>query len=320
MAERKFVRMWIPVFVAIVAVFAAGEARAASTCTPAGECANLDGYHVTVDRTGGFPSTDGGNSVFQWNFSGTPNAIGNVNTIDIKIPAEVDPSYETLRSRIEVSIIPTSGNSCNNLSPFTPKNPTGWVLAPRGLGDLTTSIGRFEYDYYVLTVVPPKSGSCAITKTTANTKIKLKFNGKSLKSGLNSFLVRASLLGEALNLLGPSTTGTSSSASETIRSFESFKLGDTGCKMDIDLEGGTKITKAVTRSGSNPVDVNDPCYKVLDIKPMRTRFVCEYDCNTGPCLPVKCLPKTSVERAIMEKSDYDSKYCYSSAGYSACSK
>jgi len=86
MAERIFVRLWIMMFIAIVALLASGEVRAASTCTPAGECVNLDGYHVTVVREGGFPSIEGGNSVFKWNFSAN-NAIANVNTIDIKIPA-----------------------------------------------------------------------------------------------------------------------------------------------------------------------------------------------------------------------------------------
>jgi hypothetical protein len=312
MTERKFVRLWITVFVAIVALFAFTEVRAASTGTPAGENVTLDGYNVTVVRDGGFPSLAGGDSVFNWKISGTAAAIANVNTIDIKIPVEVDSSYAHLNSNIVVSIIPATGPGCT-LVPFTLKNLTGWALAPKGAGDLTTSIGRFEYDYYVLAIVPPKTGPCAITKTTTNTKVQVKFKGKSLKSDLNSFLVRASFFGEALNLFGPSMTGGStSSAQGPIRSFESFRLGDTGCRMDIDLEDGTRIKKGVSRSISNPEYTGDDCYAVLDITPMRNRFFCEHGDLT------KCLPKTFVERAIMEKSGLDSKYCYSSAGYSVC--
>jgi hypothetical protein len=306
MAERKFVRLWITVFVAIVALFASGEVRAASTCAPAGECVNLDGYQVTVDSTGGFPSLVGSDSVFNWKISGTAAAKANVNTIDIKIPADIDSSYENLRSHIVVSIFPATGPSCT-LVPFTLKKPTGWALAPKGVGDLTTSIGRFEYDYYVLAVVPPKE--CPITKYTSN-KIQLNFKGKSLKSGLNSFLVRASLLGEALNLLGPSLSGQSTSAGNQpiFRSVESFRLGDANCLMDIALNPDESIANASV----HPFDIALPnaCADAqLTIESISKTWICENNGSDQP-VPDSCKPKTFVEQNIIDKSGNDSTYCY----------
>jgi hypothetical protein len=79
-----------------------------------------------------------------------------------------------------------------------------------------------------------------------NTKVQVKIKGKSLKSAANSFFVRASLLGEALNLLGPSMTGASTSPSSgnpLVRTFESYSLGSPNsgdddfrdCKMDVNF-------------------------------------------------------------------------------------
>lgn len=111
------------------------------------------------------------------------------------------------------------------------------------------------------------------------------------------------------------STGPSLSTSKApLRLSESFKLGDTGCRMDIDLEDGTKIEKAVTRSIDEPNNKLHKCYKELDKIPIRKRFICEGSVTA----PINCLPKTFVERAIMEKSGNNSKYCYSSGGYTVC--
>jgi hypothetical protein len=285
MAERKWTVLWVMVFIVVAGLIPFGDARAASTGTPAGENVTLDGYNVTVVRDGGFPSLDGGNSVFKWNISGTANAKANVNTIDIKIPADVDPSYDHLRSSIQATIAPAFGSPCV-LSPMSLKNLSGWALSPKGVGDLTTSIGRFEYDYYVLTIVPPKS--CAITKTTADTKVQVKFLGKSLKSASNSFLVRASLFGESLNLLGPSFTGSGSSSGSgnpLVRNFESFQLGDHDCKMDVSLNADGSIASAVTRSQSEPnsTDPATTCYDNLVVESIRNTFLCDKNnCKANP--------------------------------------
>jgi hypothetical protein len=288
MRKRKSVGLWIAMFVGIVAQFASGEVWAASTGTPAGENVTLDGYIVTVVREGGFPAVADGDSIFKWNFSGTPAAKAIVNTINIKIPVEIEPSYDVLRSSLmdAVSIIPATGPGCT-LSPFTLRNLTGWVLAPKGVGGLTTSIGKFEYDYYVLSIVPPRTGACAITKTTTNTKVQVKFNGKELKSSLNSFLVRASLLGEALNLLGPSMTGTSTpSAGGPLQTrLISFSLGSPkdwesdfkDCRMDVTFKTDGNTENVVTRSITNPssTDPVTTCYEVLTPESIRKTIVCD---------------------------------------------
>jgi hypothetical protein len=63
----------------------------------------------------------------------------------------------------------------------------------------------------------------------------------------------------------------------------------------------------------------------VTIRPISESVICDVCTkNSGDefytCTSTSCLPFTAVERNIMEKHGDNSKWCYSSAGYSACSR
>jgi hypothetical protein len=303
------------------------------------------GYDVRTNK-GLFPRyLPNGNSVFKWAIIPGPQAAGKLNLIDIKIPASIVNSIpsDKISTSIMVSIIkPPQAliasynwdaddddrdddprNCPVNCAPLSFKGTgsgtdPGWYLYKAGNGDPATTLGKYEFDYVVLKVIPPSN--CSITSASP-AKIKVVFNNSALFAGLGTFLVKAGDKAEGLNLLGPSGGSLVAAKGTTPRTFESFKFEavDTTatkvwCRMDIDLLDGVHIKKAVTRSFESPEDTSHFCYKTLDIKPLRSRFVCD---DYGPG-PVNCLPKTFVERAIMEKNGVDPKYCYSSGKYGVC--
>src|SRR5512134_1040681 len=101
MTERKRGSVWTTAIVALVAMFACGRAFAAGPCLspenaglPPGECVNLWGYDVKVDRTadpsgsGLFPYYSGEDSVYSWSITpvAPKYAVGHV---DLMIPASL---------------------------------------------------------------------------------------------------------------------------------------------------------------------------------------------------------------------------------------
>ena len=199
--------------------------------------------------------------------------------------------------------------------PYIPTGttPPGWILYPAGKGDPSVSFGTFEYDKYVLKIIPASgTGECAIPNTVPNKIITVTFKGKRLFSGLDEVLVKASTKGgsaEALHLLGPSLiSGSTTLANQPpLRSVETFKLGDKNCVMEILLDQEGSIAKATVR----PFDVGPNGCAEADItnskETIGKAFICDKD---GSGLPINCKPKTFVEQNIMDKSGDDSTYCY----------
>jgi hypothetical protein len=317
MPERKFVRLWITVLLAVVLVFAGNGAWAwDTTCQkednkklPAGECVNLFGYDVWVNRgeSGLFPVYDGKDSIYSWNIS-SYDAKYNVGHLDIEIPSNIEP--------LGVNDIVVTIDSCP--LPWS-SNPTGTVpqtsyVYPPGKGDPATSFGTFEYDQRVLKIIPASSGSCAITRSTSETKtVNVTFKNKILTAGLDEFLVKAATKGgsaEALHLLGPSLSSESTSPENQppLRSTESFRLGDHNCRMDITLNSDGSIANASVQPFIR--DGNGGCTdSPLEIKDMSITLICKND-GSGQPVAGSCKSKTFVERNIIDKSDDESQYCY----------
>lgn len=111
------------------------------------------------------------------------------------------------------------------------------------------------------------------------------------------------------NIVAPVCPGTSTpSAQGPIRSFESFKLGDTNCLMDIALNPDESIANASV----HPFDIGgtNPCADAqLPIESIRKALICQNDGNGQP-VPGSCKPKTFVEQNIIDKSGDASTYCY----------
>ena len=332
MTERKFVRSWIMTLVAMVVISSGSGAWAAGACQnaentglPTGECVNLYGYDVKVHRglSGLFPEYVDGDSVYRWSISSITNPPTKypIGHIDIEFPVNIDPVFTNLvpdptlpgPKNIEVKIegcTTYNGVSVDPL-PYIPTGttPPGWILYPAGKGDPSVSFGTFEYDKYVLKIIPASgTGECAIPNTVPNKIITVTFKGKRLFSGLDEVLVKASTKGgsaEALHLLGPSLiSGSTTLANQPpLRSVETFKLGNKNCVMEILLDQEGSIAKATTR----PFDVSPNGCTEEDItnlkEPIGNAFICVDD-------HTKCKPKTFVEQNIMDKSGDDSTYCY----------
>jgi len=335
MAERKWAMLWVMGFVAVAAIFSGGGAwadpSASATCSvfinmPAGQCVNLNGYDVRVAK-GLFPRyLENGNSVFKWAIVPVA-ATQNLNLVNIKIPAAIG-RYRDLNSTgpngIRVSIVkppgihPLSDDSwnnddddnddrycpvnCSNLPRTGGGTDPGWYLYDAGKGDPTTTLGKGEFDYYVLRVIPP--GSCPITKTSG-AKIRVVFKNRQLFASLDTFLVKAGNDTAGLNLLGPSLASQSTSPADApaVRSGESFVLGATGCRMDVTLNSDFSIAKAVVV----PVDPNNPAPcgdgTPLPIVKISTGWLCDQD---GSGNPIHCRQKRSAEQNIAE---FDSGSC-----------
>ena len=324
MTERKFVMLGIRMLAAIVVVSAGNVAWAAGPCLnpgntglPAGECVNLYGYDVKVQRgsSGLFPDYVDGNSVYEYSISPVSTEITkyDVDSIDISIPANVDNAgYDNLNSdeSLDVRI-----DGCD-----MSKSNGQWFLYGAGVGDPSIPFGKFEYDQYVLKIIP--GSPCSITSSGGSHLIKVTFLGKKLFSGLGEFLVKPSPLAsgkkvkqpiplaESLELLGPSLISGSTTAGNQppLRSVETFKLGANNCVMEILLDQEGSIAKATTRPFD---DGPNGCTEGADIpiekEPIGNAFICDKDASGNP---VNCKPKTFVEQNIMDKSGDDSTYCY----------
>jgi len=327
MTERKFVRLGITTLVAIVVISAGNRAWAAGPCLnagntglPAGECVNLYGYDVKVQRgtSGLFPDYVDGNSVYEWSISPVSTEIikYDVDSIDISIPANI-AEYSNLNSDgfINVHI-----NGCDITYASAGSNRGTWLLYGAGAGDPSIPFGKFEYDQYVLKIIP--GGTCqGITKSGGPYSLKVTFLGKRLFSGLEEFLIKPSPLqtgkkvtqpspvAESLEILGPSLiSGSTTLANQPpLRSVETFKLGDKNCVMEILLDQEGSIAKATMRPfevGTNGCTEEDI---TISKESIGKAFICDKD---GSGLPFNCKPKTFVEQNIMDKSGDDSTYCY----------
>jgi hypothetical protein len=104
----------------------------------------------------------------------------------------------------------------------------------------------------------------------------------------------------------------SSAQDGPVRQVESFVLGNTGCQMNLSLEGdrviSANLTPAFGQSGSAI------CQDGLLIEDVGKTLIC-VDCTENPdgtvtCGAENCEPKTYVEQNIMEKSGDGSTYCY----------
>ena len=322
MTERKFVRLGITTLVAMMVISASGAwaagpcLNAGNTGLPAGECVNLYGYDVKVQRgtSGLFPDYVDGNSVYEWSISPVSTEIikYDVDSIDISIPANI-AEYSNLNSDgfINVHI-----NGCDITYASAGSNRGTWLLYGAGAGDPSIPFGKFEYDQYVLKIIP--GGTCqGITKSGGPYSLKVTFLGKRLFSGLEEFLIKPSPLqtgkkvtqpspvAESLEILGPSLiSGSTTLANQPpLRSVETFKLGDKNCVMEILLNQDGSIAKAAIR----PFEVGPTGCIAGDItnliEPIGNAFICVDD-------RTKCKPKTFVEQNIMDKSGDDSTYCY----------
>jgi hypothetical protein len=330
MAERKWTVLWVVLFVAVTAIFAGTEvwATPSATCLfeqnkdlPPGQCVNLAGYDVRAKR-GLFPKFTNGNSAFKWAI--VPfNATRNLSQFDIKIPAAIG-SYSDLNkmSAITVSIIkPPTINACQEddddkddhyvncsnlpLKTGSGTNP-GWYLYNAGQGDPATGLGKGEFDYMVLKVIPP--ANCPITKTSG-AKIKVVFNNRQLFGGLGTFLVKTSDQAEGLNLLGPSPSSQSASPTDqpAIRSGESFTLGTTGCTMHLTFNSDGSIGTAVVL----PTDPNNGPGVCGDGTPLPTEKISKtWICDNDNGTPTNCKSKQSVEQSIMEEDQGTCTYKY----------
>lgn len=323
MAGRKFVRLWITALVAILVISTGSGAWAHDSCQmtenkglPAGECVNLFGYDVRVNRgaSGLFPDYVGGDSVYEWSIVPIPGTKYNVGHIDIEIPANID-EYANLNSdtHIDVRI-----DGCDIIyAPNGSANGT-WLLYPAGNGDPSISFGSFEFDKYVLKIIPGGEGLCPnITNIGGPHSIKVTFIGKRLFSGLDEFLLKTSpqttkkgtqsaSVAEALQLLGPSLSSqaTSSSDQPAVRSGESFTLGTTGCKMHLTLNSDGSIAKAIVLpAGEACGDGTTP----LPIEKISKTWICD---NDGLGNPSNCKPKKYVEQNIMEEDLGSCTYKY----------
>jgi len=334
MAERKWTLLWVMVFVAVAAIFAGGEGWAASaTCLvdgnkdlPSGQCVNLSGYDVRIAK-GVFPKyLPNGNSVFKWVIVPSSPSPKPLNVIDIKIPAAIQiGTLNQLRNSIIVSIIKPApaitsfdfdkddddlDDHCGSpvsCTPLPPRTGTGtdpgWYLFDAGLGDPVTGLGKGEFDYLVLKVVPPSG--CAIN---SRAKIRLVFKNRLLFAGLNTFFVKGSAA-EGLNLLGPaqqSSQATSSKDQPAIVGGESCRLGETGCKMFMTYNSDGSLGKAVVVTAGvdpNTCAPNHNCcgYEPpipLAIENISKYFDCKKDSPTGP--PYDCKQMRSATASFCE--------------------
>jgi len=313
MGARRFLIILSVMAFAVLAVFPDGTWAAGKCLAPANqgmtvaECVNLDGYDVRIVRSttppeGLFPFRENGDSVFKWAITGA-GATKNANTIDMKIPVNIG-SRNDLNASIEVSV-----QNCRNLSKIALWRPTGWFLFDKGLGGI---IGFTEMDYYVLRVIPPTA--CKVTPTAVDAGLEVRFKSKLLASGLNTFFVRSGVIGQAMNLPGPSLSSPSNTLDNQppLRSVESFKLGDRNCSMVITLNSDGTIANAFTRGEG------EGCPADLTVESLSKAFVCD---DGGNGNPVNCHPKRFVEQNIIDKSGDDSTYCYyTTTGQRVCKK
>ena len=339
MRKRKSIALWVMVFVAVAAIFAAGEGWAASdTCLVgnnvnllSGECVNLSGYDVRVAK-GLFPLYKNGNSIFKWAIVPGPHATKNLNLIDIKFPAAIQiGTFDQLKNSIKVSIIKPSpailsydfdkdddddddrcGSPVNCLDlPFKGSGSgtePGWYLHKAGIGEPVTGLGKGEFDYMVLKVIP--SSGCSIT-TNSRAKIRVKFQNRSLFAGLDTFLVKAGDKAEGLNLLGPAQQArqaTSPGSQPPINSGGSCKLGNTGCRMTFTLDSaGSLATAFVVPVGVDPANCGSSSNELccgeqpptpLPIENASSYFDCEKD---GFGNPINCRQKLSASAGYCEE-------------------
>jgi hypothetical protein len=111
------------------------------------------------------------------------------------------------------------------------------------------------------------------------------------------------------------------------------------CSYDPENEGQFLCASCTTWNGEVWVTPN-PCPPVpgpggtplptcnlteVDFSPISESVICDVCTkNSGDefytCAPATCLPFTAVERNIMEKHGDNSKWCYSSGGYSVCAR
>ena len=336
MTEIKFLRLWIMTLVAVLAITSGNGAWAYGPCLnpgntglPAGECVNLYGYDVKVHRVSGlFPEYVGGDSIYRWSISSNTNPPTKypLGHIDIEIPVSIDPVFTNLvpdpalQGPKNIDVIIEGCTTYNGVPvdplPYIPNGttPPGWILYPAGKGDPSVSFGTFEYDKYVLKIIPASgTGECAISNTALNKIITVTFKGKRLFSGLDEVLVKAATKGgsaEALHLLGPSLISGSTTAGNQppLRSVETFKLGANNCVMEILLDQEGSIAKATTRPFDDGPNGCTRGSRYTDRKePIGNAFICDKDASGNP---VNCKPKTFVEQNIMDKSGDDSTYCY----------
>jgi hypothetical protein len=322
MPGRKIRGLWMTAIVAMVAIFACGGVRAAGPCLsqgnanlPRGECVNLWGYDVKVDRTadpsGLFPYYLDVNSVYTWSLIPVTAKYA-VGHIDLKIPVSIGSLIQSDPSTFEVMI---NGCPLTYATPTT-SNPGYWMLYPAGKGDSSVSFGAYEYDYQVLKFIP--ATGCPIT-TGAPSTLKVTFNNNKLFSGLDSFLIKAATkggAGEAKDLLGPSLISQSDSVGNQppLRSVESFKLGESNCTMVVTLNSDGLIANAFTRPFT---DDGPGCTgETLPIEPISKTIICDKDVSENP---VNCKAKKFVEQNIIDKSGDGSRYCYyTTTGQQVC--